>query len=141
MLYYETRRLLDERMRLDWLAINIYAFVFRENGSYSNRYVDELIRLFELLNDTDVLNQGEKRRFESLFLSQFVALDEVFKKEIGVEFVSNSMVELYRVYGMRILDLIDQLAVSKESLEIIELIITNHQVKDILHGRYTKIFG
>ena len=39
-LYWETRRLLDERFRADWAAVNLYAVIYREkNVSVPSRYL------------------------------------------------------------------------------------------------------
>ena len=140
MLYYETRRFLDERMRPDWLAVNIFAFVFRDYGNYSDKYAEEFLNLFnQLMNET--WNENERGRFIGMFLSQFIDLDKVFGKEIGIVFISNSIFELYKKYGLGMFNLIDQLSVSKEMLDIIKLIIVNNQLKEILNVRYSKILG
>lgn len=137
-LYYETRRLLDERMRSDWLAANIYAFVFRENGKFSTKYIEELKNLVkQLLSDEKI----DKSKFLAVFMSQFLALDEVFKKNIGTEFISKSLFELYKEYGVNILDLIEQLTIPQEEKSSIELIIANYQLEEILDGRYSQIIG
>jgi|LSQX01.3.fsa_nt_gb superfamily II DNA or RNA helicase len=143
-LYYETRRLLDERMRSDWLAVNIYAFVFREHGNYSVRYLEELENLMDQLEIDDSLTQIEKRNFIAIFLSQFMELDKVFTANIGVEFISKSLIELSNKgnkYGVTIYDLITQLTVSQLENDAIKLTIINHQLEEILNGRYSQIFG
>ena len=76
-----------------------------------------------------------------MFLSQFIDLDKVFGKEIGIVFISNSIFELYKKYGLGMFNLIDQLSVSKEMLDIIKLIIVNNQLKEILNVRYSQILG
>lgn len=140
-LYYETRRLLDERMRSDWLAINIYAFVFREFGVYSIRYIEELKNLIDHLKTEGSLTQLEQRDFLATFLSQFIALDKVFTTNIGVEFISKSVLELAKKYGVTIYDLITQLTVSQLEEDAIRLTVINYQLEEILDGRYSQILG
>jgi len=140
-LYYETRRLLDERMRPDWLAVNIYAFVFRESGNYSVRYIEELKNLIEQLKAEGSITHFEQRSFLAIFLSQFLRLDDVFSASIGVDFISKSLIELSKKYGVTIYDLTTQLTVPQMENDAIKLAVINHQLKEILDGKYSQILG
>lgn len=50
-LYWETRRLLDERFRMDWAAANLYTIAYRERGSCSQVFMSAFQRFISSIPD------------------------------------------------------------------------------------------
>ena len=140
-LFYETRRYLDERLRPDWEAANMFALVFREGGKFSDSYARGLESLIDQLSQSYNFSQQQINTFLSGFLSLFIGLDEFFILPLGGEFVSRSIYHLYKKFGSSYLGCIEKLTISKEHRKEVELMISNHQIKEILNAHYSRIVG
>ena len=140
-LFYETRRYLDEQLRPDWQAANMFALVFRGGGKFSDAFANDLISLIDQFSQSYDYSQKQIIKFLSSYLSIFKGLDNLFSTPLGVEFISRSIYYLYKNFGSSYLGCIEELAISKDYRKEVELMISNHQIKEILNAHYSRIVG
>jgi len=130
-LYWETRRLLDERFRADWAAINLYAAIYRElKISDSSQFI------FSQL--TDELRSRLSMDSQTLFLIGFFnslgIIDGVTDKNISGDLLPELFLILYNRFGYEYLPVLDGLTCSEESLLEIRGKLSNYKLEDILNG-------
>jgi hypothetical protein len=139
-IYWETRRLLDERFRSDWAIINLYAVAYREKGECSENFY----RLFGVMIENIRNEKTNKHDFVEGFLSSFLnylpKLDEVFNTVESSILLAKIFTHLYHKYGLEYLGIIDELTKTdvKESLHTQ---IALEQLRRITNAGYSQIAG
>ena len=137
-LYWETRRLLDERFRADWACANMYAICYREQGSGSDAFMhlfNEMV--LNLINETQISDESSVE-FLSEFLSYLVTLDDVFGGNPSVELISTCTSDLFQNHGMRFIIVIDELEVPESHRQYARMKIINTQLKELVYARYSR---
>jgi hypothetical protein len=140
-LYWETRRLLDERFRPDWAAMNLYAVAYRERATASGVFM----RLFEdmiasLQNDTQI-DDASALSFLSGFLGCLLRLDQVFGEELSPALLSICFSHLYSNHGLTYLGLIDEIEAHADTRAYLHTYIAVEQLKEITDARYARTIG
>lgn len=140
-LYWETRRLLDERFRPDWAAANLFAITYRERASGG----DTFLRLFDdmltgLMEDSQLANK-DVIRFLSTFLSYLLRLDKIFSEPLSAPLLAHCFARLYEKYGLKYIDLIEAIDVPDSHRQFITIYIANIQLKEITDANYSQIIG
>jgi ATP-dependent DNA helicase RecQ len=140
-LYWETRRLLDERFRPDWAAANLYSVAYREKATAS----DVFMRLFEDmiagLREDPQVDDGLSQSFLGGFLGYLLRLDKVFGEELSPSLLAACFDYLYVNYGLDYLGLIDELEADTNIQEYLHTSITVKQLKEITNARYARAIG
>jgi ATP-dependent DNA helicase RecQ len=136
-LYWETRRLLDERLRPDWAAANLFAIAYRERGAIS----DTFLRLFD---DMVADLKGEKSSaFEFLggFMTYLCRLDKIFGEPVSASLLVLCIGRLYENHRLAFIGLIDQIKVPADVKDLMRLQVVNIQVKEIIDAGYSRVTG
>lgn len=129
-LYWETRRLLDERFRADWAAINLYVAIYREkNVSEASIYllglmIDEL--RIRLPMDGQV-------HFLASFLDCFRFVETGADRGISSQLLTDVFVSLYDRHSMDYLPAVDGLTCSQEIKTEICGAVLNQQIGRVLN--------
>jgi len=129
-LYWETRRLLDERFRADWATINMYAAIYRERVlSSSSRYIFQLImdELRERLLST------AQQSFLSGFLNSLVILDKALSEKVSNSLLPEFFIALYEHYHLEYLSILDTLTCEPDVKDYLRALIGIKQMEGILH--------
>ena len=140
-LYWETRRLLDERFRPDWAAINLYAAAYRERASASEAFMRLFGDMITGLRDDPQLNDIAASSFLSEFLGYLSRLDNVFAEELSPGMLACCFTYLYTNYGPEYLAIIDEIEVSADLKDYLHMHIAVEQLKEITNARYSLVIG
>ena len=130
-LHWETRRLLSERLRADWAAVNLYAAAYRERTfSASSRTLFE-----QMLGEVQERLSPEARHIFLLgFLHGIASLD----RALGVAVSDTLLPRLFDVlYGRLKLDCIsvlDALVCSPETKDLIRASIASRQMEELINA-------
>jgi hypothetical protein len=137
-LYWETRRLLDERFRPDWAVANLFTIAYRERASCS----DTFMRLFDdIVADVSKEPQAQDEsgfRFLGSFLTYLCRLDRIFGEPLSGPLLGLIMSRLYEQHKLTYVGLIDEINVSDEVRELMRLQVVNLQLKEIINGEYSR---
>jgi hypothetical protein len=141
LLYWETRRLLDERFRSDWAAANLFAITYREHASWS----DTFLRLFDdmvsgLIEEPQLANE-DAMRFLARFLSYLLRLDNIFGEPLSAPLLAYCLGHLYEKHGLRYIGLIAAIDVPDSHRQFISIYVANIQLKEITHANYSRSTG
>lgn len=130
-LYWETRRLLDERFRSDWAAINLYAAMYRElTISVSSRFIfDQIIN--ELRSR---LSMNSQILFLTGYFNSLGIIDIVTGKNVSGELLPDFIISLNNRFGYDYLPILDGLTCEEETKMKIRGIISNYQLEALLNG-------
>ncbi|NQT63425.1 MAG: ATP-dependent DNA helicase RecQ [Candidatus Marinimicrobia bacterium] len=139
-LYWETRRLLDERYRIDWALINLYSMFYRERG------ISEAgMRLFERILesfDTDEYKTLDKNDFFTQYFSFISNLDSLYGENISLGILEMICENLFSSNGIDSLSFIRDLAIPTKTKNHLRLLITNNQLRSLLDvTRYSRVVG
>ena len=138
-LYWETRRLLDERYRADWAAVNLYSVLYRE-PKVSLKSLQDLNEIVGSLGAGSGTNASTARSFLIGYLSDISKLDKIYGQDIALNILSQFIKELYRSHGAKYLALIKDLAISKGDRAFLSLSIATQQMKEIADvARYSHV--
>ena len=140
-LFWETRRLLDERRRADWLAANLFAVIYRNRGLVSDNYFRQIDSIVATFSDIHKMKPEEEFSFLADFLSYLSNLDDTFRKPVSEELQIEAVTYLFSYYGLAYTKLIDMMKIPDDSRDLILLKITNLQLKEIIDERYTRVIG
>lgn len=136
-LYWETRRLLDERFRADWASANVFAIAYRTKSAPSegiNRVFNDISE--SLLNE---VGQDKCLQFLTSFLSYLTILDKVFGENlISASLIASCLGELYRKRPLVAFSLINSMNVTDDYRQFMTLFIANQQLKEITHAQYSR---
>ncbi len=139
-LYWETRRLLDERFRPDWASISLYAVAYREKAVVSNTFMRLFGDMIKGLRDELIPNESGKL-FLGRFLGYLTKFDDVFNAELSCEVLARAFIYLYRNFGLEYLDIINDLDVSTDMKEYIHAYVAVEQLGRITNAGYAQITG
>lgn len=138
-LYWETRRLLDERYRADWAAVNLFSVLYRER-KVSQKSLQDLNEIVGSLESGSGTNASTVKSFLVGYLSDISKLDQIYGQDIALDLLSQFIKELYRSHGTKYLALIDDLTIGKEDRAFLSLSIATQQMKEISDvARYSLI--
>jgi len=140
-LYWETRRLLDERFRPDWAAANLFAITYRERALGS----DTFLRLFDdmvagLMGEPQLANE-DAMRFLATFLSYLLRLDSIFGEPLSAPLLAHSLGRMYEKHGLKYIGLIEAIDVPDSHRQFISIYVANIQLKEITHANYSRSTG
>jgi hypothetical protein len=140
-IYWETRRLLDERFRPDWAAANLFAIAYRERASYS----DTFMRLFDDMVASlteEPQAQGESAsRFLGNLLTYLCRLDQIFGEPLSGPLLAQIMGRLYEQYRLAYVGLIDEINVVDRVRQQMRLQVVNLQLKEMIDAHYSRTAG
>jgi len=129
-LYWETRRLLDERFRPGWATANLFASVFRERGTFSDsfkgRWDDMVTRLTVARQSPDDTAADFLRSFLNYLWHR---LHNVFGDDVIGRLLADCMGRLYEMHGLTYLGLIDQINVPDGAFDHMRLQVVNLQLR------------
>jgi len=137
-LYWETRRLLDERYRPDWAALNLYAILYREKSITDTSYATFLEMVNSLRNE--LRDEENVQAFILVFLFRIKSIDKGSETPVSLELIRRLIVALYREYGSEYLSMIDRLELSGEEARKIHLSISLKQLDNLIYvGKFSRI--
>lgn len=136
-LYWETRRLLDERFRADWAAANLFAISYRERGAFS----DTFMRLFDDMVADLKGDKSTANEFLDGFMTYLCRLDKIFGEQVSGSLLADCMGRLYERQRLVYLGLIDQINVPADVRDLMRLQVVNLQVKEIINADYSRVTG
>jgi len=139
-LFWETRRLLDERFRIDWALINLYSMLYRERGVSDTGY-----RLLERVMDSFDTSENssiDKDEFLAHYFSFITTLDKLYGTNISLNIIGDICGYIYSTRGVESLSFINKLSISQDDKNHLQLLITNKQVRSLLDvTRYSRVIG
>jgi hypothetical protein len=138
-LYWETRRLLDERFRSDWAAANLFAIAYRERASGSAAFLLQLDNLVAGLTNESSLDPPAASQFLMEFLQYTLRLDEVFGEELSASLQALSVGRIYERQGMDFLGIIENIEVPDTHRDLIHLHVANLQLKKLENANCSRI--
>ncbi|MBC8478058.1 hypothetical protein H8D51_00790 [bacterium] len=130
-LYWETRRLLDERSRPDWALVNLYAMLFRERF-FNDTCRKLLASAIEEMTDDTSLNDLAIESLLAVPLSFLVALEENGTSEPSA--VIEILSHLYENYSTRFTGVISALSESEELVGFYSLALANKQIERVIYA-------
>ena len=140
-LYWETRRLLDERFRADWAAINLYSVIYRDAGQASDAMLQAFDTLVRELDEDTSVNEESAREFLGGLLSSLVRLDQTFGDAVSQGLLAQFFLRLFEQRKTAYMQLLDTIDIPDPHRDIIRLHITNSQMKEIIDARYSRCIG
>lgn len=135
-LYWETRRLLDERYRPDWAAANLFAIAYRSHGKDSDLFSCNFKGLINALAPD---NADQMRRFLAGFLPVLMQFDTIFDRDTGTTLLARCIEIIYGEYRLAHGVPIDDLEIPDRARDILRLHLVNMQLKEVLNVRYSQI--
>lgn len=137
-LFWETRRLLDERYRPDWAAINLFTVLYREREItlITENAFREMVE--SLRNDPEA--QKNAVQFLTNFLSIIKIIDEQHETIASPNILSKFMNILYDKYGFEYIQTIDEMDVNENTKKLLHSNIVFKQLNKltICHKIITK---
>ncbi len=137
-LYWETRRLLDERFRSDWAFANLYSIAYRERCDVSSSFY----RRFDDMSHALLTETSQRDRFGSRFLGGCLTLLSRLESQFGsamvAALVSECAVHLHATYGVAAFQVIEAADLSVSCQELTELRIVNRQLKELCDADYSQ---
>jgi len=129
-LYWETRRLLDERFRPDWAAINLFSVLYREKSA-SDSALRLLHKMVQSLREDPQVDDTALRTFLIGYLSRLSQLDDLYGTDISAEILPRVVGALYDTYGVEYASLIQELSVPDNIRDILTLTVIVKQIKEV----------
>jgi len=137
-LYWETRRLLDERFRIDWAAASLFAIAYRERGQASTLFKDMFRRFLEGLPN-ELADEESQADFLLDFLTSLNRLDRVFDDEIARVLVCELMEVIFRKYSLNSFSIIQNLPEKGGVRDQSIIHIYNLQLQELIDANYSRI--
>ncbi|MBT5034175.1 MAG: hypothetical protein HOM51_06600, partial [Rhodospirillaceae bacterium] len=129
-LYWETRRLLDERFRADWATINLSAMTYREKTlSPSSQFLFEQL-VTEL---RDLVPFDQQVTFLTSFFNNLKIIDSYLNESVWEILIYGFFDSLYSRYKLEYLPVIDALSCEPEVEERIRAPIGIKQMEELLN--------
>jgi hypothetical protein len=140
-LYWETRRLLDERYRPDWAAINLFVILYREQTA-SHASVRALMEMVENLRKDPRLGADGGVGFVAGTFSSIPRLDKHFGRDISTSILMEFFCALYKEFRLDYHSIINELPVSAEAKSTLRMSIMVKQMEDLKDAaKYERIVG
>ena len=137
-LYWETRRLLDERFRTDWAIANLFSVIYRE-GALNKTSINLLFTIIENMIDEDKLADDIIEDILSVPLSCIDDKD-IFNRDNNFEIVVDIIKNIYERYSLRFEGLISKINEKEENIKFYTLALSEIQIKEVLNvGKYEYI--
>ena len=136
-LYWETRRLLDERFRPDWAAINLFAILYRERevGEAARRLIGEIA---DALQSEPQLSLAAEQNFIAALISTLTRIDEAYGNELSHVLMRDLLTELYGRHGIRYLPAIEMLDGPQETRDYLTASFAAKQLGELANAsRYS----
>lgn len=140
-LYWETRRLLDERFRPDWAAANLFAIAYRERGAFSDSFMRLLDDMVTGFAGDGQAQDGGAAGFLGSFLTYLCRLDQIFGDSVSAPLLGRCMGRFYESHGLKYVGLIDQMNVVDSVREQMRMQVVNLQIKEMTDAHYSRITG
>lgn len=129
-LFWETRRLLDERFRADWAAVNLFSVLYREKALSENSKVT----FRQMLDEIDArLPSEQKVDFLVGFLNGIVSLDKPLRLSISVTLLPKLFNILYSREGSSCIQILDGITCDQETKAGIRGSIAVNQIEGVLN--------
>ena len=129
-LYWETRRLLDERFRADWAAISLSAKMYREKTlSPSSQFLFE--QLVNKLRERDPTDK--QQAFLSSFFDNLRVIDSYLNESVWETLISELFYTLYLRHKLDYLPVLDSLVCEPEVRDFISAPIAVKQMGEVLN--------
>ncbi len=139
-LYWETRRLLDERFRIDWAAASLYAIAYRERGKASSFFHDMFGRLLEGLS-REVADAEDQTDFLLAFLISLQRLDHAFDEEIAASLVCELMTVILNNHRRQSFQIAEHLPEAGGVRDLSQVYILNQQLQELIDAKYSRVIG
>lgn len=140
-LYWETRRLLDERFRPDWAAANLFAIAYRERASCSDTFMRLLDDMVAGVTEEPQAQGDSASRFLGSFLTYLCRLDQIFGEPLSGPLLGLIMGRLYEQHKLAYVGLIDEMNVLDGVREQMRLQVLNLQLKEMTNANYSRTTG
>ena len=137
-LYWETRRLLDERFRADWAAANFFAIAYRGRAATSGANLRLFDDILTTLHEDSGLDYKTTVTFLVGLLSDLTRLDAELKEELSLSLLCALATRLYKKFNLEYLTILDQKSLPKEHCEAMHLQVANIQLKEIVDAKYSR---
>ncbi len=129
-LYWETRRLLDERFRADWASINLSAMLYRETSlSPASLFLFEQL-IAELRNR---ISSNEQITFLAKYFDNLRILDSYLHENVWEAVIEELVGLLYSNYKLEYLPMIDALSCEPVTKERFRAPVGVKQIGELLH--------
>ena len=138
-LYWETRRLLDERFRPDWVAVSLYCIAYRKKAVVSDGFMTLFDDMVNGLLENSQVTRDNTMYFLGEFLMCLIRLEKVFGSEPTTTLLGACFEYLYDRHGLEFLPLIDQLKAPPELQDYLHAQIIVKQLKEITSVRYSQV--
>lgn len=140
-LYWETRRLLDERFRPDWAAANLFSIAYRERAAFSDTFMRLLDDMVMGLAGDGQAQEDMAASFLGSFLTYLSRLDQIFGDTVSGPLLALCMGQLYERHGLVYAGLIEQMNIPEDIKTLMRLQVVNLQVKEMTDAHYSRIIG
>jgi len=139
-LYWETRRLLDERYRPDWAAISLFSVLYRERRVSQKALQDFNAIVRSLEGDFRMATQNVVV-FLAHFLSDVYKLDQIYGEKVSLSILLKFIRYLGLNGGAKYLGLIQTLLIDDIDRAVISLEIATEQMKELSNvaRRYSRV--
>jgi ATP-dependent DNA helicase RecQ len=138
-LHWETRRLLGERFRPDWAAINLFTILYREKTASDSalRLVHDMV---QSLREDPQVSDTALRTFLAGYLSYLSRLDNLYDASISTEILMRAVGTLYDTYGIEYATFIQELSVPDDTRDILTLTVIVKQIKEVSDAaKYSRV--
>lgn len=139
-LHWETRRLLGERFRPDWAAINLFTILYREKTA-SDSALRLLHDMVQSLREDPQVSDTALRTFLAGYLSYLSRLDNLYDaRSISTEILMRAVGTLYDTYGVEYATFIQELSVPDDTRDILTLTVIVKQIKEVSDAaKYSRV--
>lgn len=139
-LYWETRRLLDERYRIDWAAAGLFAIAYREKGRASTLFKNIFDGFLNEITD-EIPDENGQTEFLLYFLISLYRLDRVFDEQIAEVLVFVLIEIIFRKYRQKSFKIIVNLSEDFDVRVKSKIHIFNLQLQEMIDAKYSRIIG
>jgi hypothetical protein len=131
-LYWETRRLLDERKRADWETVAWFSEVYRQR-EVTDSQIMSLMSITERLRQDSKVSEDAEVDFLAVLLNRVIDMDELYGEEIAFAILSKIFRALYERWQLRYARLIDEITVEPDLRELLRISLASYQIEELLH--------
>jgi hypothetical protein len=139
-LYWETRRLLDERFRADWATANLFAMLFRQRGAVSDStlqlFADIVASLEDEFNDISIVLD-----YLGALFRYITRLDRAFGEGVAGSILGDFVVWLYREKGSEYRRVITKFDRQTDVRDHLTLQIATMQLEEMTYAQYSRAIG